>query len=251
MKVSIITVCKNAQGTIEQTIKSVISQDYKNIEYLIIDGKSTDKTLDIVNKYKSKISVIVSEPDNGLYYAMNKGLEKSTGDIIYFLNSGDLLFNRHTISNIVNVFKKNNADVVYGDIALYESDNPKKLILRRQNRVNDFFLIHDTIYHQSIFAKKYIFEKYGKFDTRYKLAADYEWILRLIIKNNIPFYYTNQVVAKFLRGGLSFNEVESFKERFAILPVYFNFLQVVLNGFFFWLLYRVFVKIRRDCFSIG
>lgn len=251
MKVSIITVCKNAQNTIEQTIKSVISQNYNNIEYLIIDGKSTDKTLNIIKRYKSKISTIISEPDEGLYYAMNKGVEKSTGDIIYLLNSGDLLFSRHTISNIVKVFKKNNSDVVYGDIALYESNNPKKLILRRQNHVSNFFLVHDTIYHQSIFTKKYIFEKYGKFDTQYKLQADYEWILRLIIKNNITFYYTNQVVAKFLRGGLSFNEVESFKERFTILPQYFNFFQVVFNGFIFWLLYRIFVKMRRECFSKG
>lgn len=251
MKVSVITVSKNAQETIERTIKSVISQNYKDIEYLIVDGKSTDKTLDIVNKYKDKIDVIVSEPDGGIYYAMNKGIEKSTGDIIYFLNSGDLLFNRHTISNIVKVFKKNNSDIIYGDIALYESDNRKKLILRRQNRVSSFFLVRDTIYHQSIFVKKYIFERYGKFDLQYKLQADYEWILRLIIRNNIPFYYSNQTVAKFLRGGLSFNEIESFKERFKILPLYFNFFQVVLNGFCFWFVYRLFVKIRREYFSKG
>lgn len=251
MKVTIITVCKNAQDTIEATIKSVLSQNYKNIEYIIIDGKSTDNTFNILKRYKSNISVIVSEPDNGLYYAMNKGIDKSTGDILYFLNSGDLLFNAYTISNVVRVFKKTNSDVVYGDIALYESGNSKKYILRRQDHVSGFFLVHDTIYHQSIFAKKYIIERYGKFDVRYRLQADYEWILRLIIRNNVPFYYSSQTVAKFLRGGLSFNEIESFKERFTILPRYFNLFQVIFNGFFFWLLYRVYVKIRRDFFSKG
>lgn len=251
MKVTIITVCKNAQDTIEATIKSVLYQDYKNIEYIIIDGKSIDKTLGIINKYKKKISTIVSEEDSGIYFAMNKGIEKSTGDILYFLNSGDLLFNTNVISSVVKVFNKTNSSIVYGDIELYESGNQVKLILRRQNHVNNFFLVHGTIYHQSIFAKKYIFEKYGKFDTRYKLQADYEWILRLIIRHNIHFYYTNQIVAKFLRGGLSINEVESFKERFTILPRYFNLFQVVFNGFFFWLLYRVYVKIRRDYFSKG
>lgn len=251
MKVTIITVCKNAQGTIEATIKSVLSQNYKNIEYIVIDGKSTDKTLNILHKYKNQISAIVSESDHGLYFAMNKGIAKSTGDILYFLNSGDQLFDNNTISNIVKVFKKTNSDIVYGDIELYESGNQVKRILRRQDHVSNFYLVHDTIYHQSIFAKKHIFKKYGKFDTRYKLQADYEWILRLIIRNNVPFYYSSQTVAIFLRGGLSFNEIESFKERFTILPRYFNLFQVIFNGFFFWLLYRVYVKIRRDCFSKG
>lgn len=251
MKVSIITVCKNAQDTIEATVRSVISQNYRNIEYLIIDGESTDKTLDIIKKYKSKVNTIISEPDEGIYYAMNKGIERSIGEVIYFLNSGDLLFDKSTISRVVKTIENNNSDIIYGDIALYESDNPKKLILRRQDNVNKFFLVHDTIYHQSIFTRRHIFEKYGKFDIKYKLSADYEWILRSVVKNKVSFYHTNQIMAKYLRGGMSFNEKESFKERFKILPLYFSFPQVVLNGFLFWLIYRVFVKINRDLFSNG
>ena len=248
MKVSIITVCKNAQDTIEQTIKSVISQTYNNIEYLIIDGKSTDKTLDIVNKYKNKISGIISEPDGGLYYAMNKGIEKSTGDIIYFLNAGDLLFDRNTVSNVINIFKKKKTYIVYGDVAFYNSDIPMKLILRRQNNVNNIFLTYGTISHQSIFAKRNIFKKYGKFI----LQADYEWILRSFVKNKIRSYYTNQTITKYLREGLSSNsEINGFRERLKILPLYFSFPQILFNGLLIWFLYRIVKKVKRDWFSKG
>ena len=174
MKITIITVCKNAQDTIEQTIKSVISQTYNNIEYLIIDGKSTDKTLDIVNKYKNKIDIIISDPDEGIYYAMNKGIEKSSGDIIYFLNSGDLLFNKTTISNVVKLFKKRNSDILYGDVLLYNKDGLEGPIVKQHKNVNRFYLARDGIYHQAMFVKRNLFKKYGNFNIRFKLQADYE-----------------------------------------------------------------------------
>lgn len=252
MKVSIITVCRNAQDTIEKTIKSVIDQDYKDIEYIIIDGKSTDKTLDVVNKYKDHIDIIISEQDGGIYYAMNKGIEKSNGDIIYFLNAGDLLFKKNTVLNIVNIFLIKKTNIVYGDVAFYNSDNPKKLILRRQNKVNNFFLTYGTVSHQSIFTKRNVFKKYGKFNTQFKLQADYEWILRLFIKNKISSYYTNQIITKYLRGGLSSNsEINGLKERLKILPLYFNIPQILFNGILLWFLYRMVKKIKRDWFSKG
>ena len=251
MKVSIITVCKNAQDTIKRTIRSVIDQDYQDIEYLIIDGVSTDETLNIVNKHRRKIDTIISEPDKGLYYAMNKGIKKSNGDIVYFLNAGDMLFKANTISKVVKAFEKNHVDIIYGDIVLYNPDQPQKLILRSQKNVSNFFLGHDTIYHQSIFTKKHIFEKYGGFDTQFKLVADYDWILRSLIKHKISNYYLKLTMAKFLRGGLSFNESESIKERFRVLLRYFSPAQVVLNGFLFWLVHRVLVKINREFFSKG
>lgn len=251
MKVTIITVCKNAQDTIERTIQSVIAQDYQDIEYLIIDGGSTDETLNIVNQYRRQIDTIISEPDKGLYYAMNKGIEKSNGDILYFLNSGDMLFKTNTISTVVKVFEKNKVDIIYGNIVLYNPNQPQKLIIRSQKNISNFFLGHDTIYHQSIFTKKHIFVKYGKFNTQYKLLSDYEWILRLFIKHKVSNHYLNQIVAKFLRGGLSFNEIESFKERFKILPLYFHPFQVISNGFLYWLVHRLLVKINREFFSKG
>src|SRR3989338_780018 len=118
MKVTIITVCKNAQDTIEETIKSVASQDYKDIEYLIIDGKSTDETLKIINKYKNKIDNIISEPDKGIYYAMNKGIKRSTGDLVYFLNSGDLFFDKNTVLNVVKLFDKNKIPAYHANLVI-------------------------------------------------------------------------------------------------------------------------------------
>lgn len=253
MKVSIITVCKNAQDTIEQTIKSVISQTYNNIEYLIIDGKSTDNTLAIVNKYKNMVTAVISEKDEGLYYAMNKGIDLSTGDIIYFLNSGDILFDKNIISHIVKIFNENETDFVFGDIAFYNSDKPNRLILGCQNNVSNFFLAHATISHQTIFAKKNVFVKYGKFDTQYRLQADYEWILRSIIKNKVPYYYTKLTIVKYLREGFSVNngEIQGLKERLKILPLYFNITQILFNGLLLWFLYRMVKKIKRDWFSKG
>lgn len=251
MKVTIITVCKNAEDSIEATIKSVLSQNYKNIEYIIIDGKSTDKTLGIINKYKKRISAIVSEPDNGIYSAMNKGIGRSKGDILYFLNSGDQLFSKDTVSHIVKAFIDSNSDIVYGDIALCESLNQKQYILRRQSHASKYFLAHDTIYHQSIFVKKRLFEKYGTFSTKYSIAADYEWILRLYVKNKIPFIYVNQTIAKYLRGGRSANEVVNLRERLSILPIYFDNYTVIINGLLFWGLNRIVSKIKREWFLVG
>lgn len=248
MKVSIITVCKNAQDTIERTIKSVISQTYNNIEYLIIDGKSTDKTLDIVNKYQNKISTIVSESDSGIYYAMNKGVRKSTGDIVYFLNSGDLLFNKDTISDVAKLFKEKNSNVLYGDVLLYDENNPEGLNIEQHKNINKFYLAHDGIYHQAMFVKKDLFEKYGKFNTRFKLLADYEWTLRVLIRNNVTANRIDKIIAKYLFGGASSNYKETWKERFQILPLYFSFFEVIFVGIFYWLIYHVVIKIRRECF---
>lgn len=237
MKVSVITVCKNAQDTIEETIKSIVSQTYKNIEYLIIDGKSTDKTLDIIDKYKSRINTFISEPDDGIYYAMNKGIRKSTGEIVYFLNAGDLFFRKGTVSKIVKLFKSKKVDIIYGDIILFDPHSPKNNVVKCYRHVDKVFLAHWSIYHQALFAKKSVFDKYGAFDTKYKLAADYEWLLRLIIKQKLPSLYTNQIIAMYLLGGISQRSLGRFyKERFKVLFSYFSIPQI--------LLYNLLMKLR-------
>lgn len=251
MKVSIITVCKNAQDTIEQTIRSVISQNYKNIEYLVIDGKSTDKTMDIVNRYKDKIDVIVSERDGGIYYAMNKGVEKSSGDVIYFLNSGDFLFDERIVSDIVNEFKKTNSDIIYGDALLYYENYPKRLILKRHININRLYLARDGIYHQAMFVKKDLFVKYGGFDTRFKLSADYEWTLRVLVRNNATTDRINKIIVKYLLGGACSNNKETLKERYQILPLYFSLFEVFFIGLLYWFIYHAVIKIKRECFRLG
>lgn len=251
MKVSIITVCKNAQDTIEKTIKSVIDQDYRDIEYIIIDGKSTDKTLDILLKYKDKIDIIISEPDEGIYSAMNKGIEKSSGDIIYFLNSGDLLFNTVIISSVVKLFKKRDPDILYGDILLYNKNNPKELTLVKHKNVDRFYLARDGIYHQAMFVKKNLFKKYGNFNIQFKLQADYDWTLRVLIKNKAIASRIDKTIAQYLQNGASSNYKKTWKERFQILPLYFSLSEVIFVGIFYWLTYHIVIKIKREYFLKG
>jgi len=232
MKITIITVCKNAQDTIEQTIKSVISQDYNNIEYIIIDGKSTDKTLDIVNKYKNKIKTVISEPDNGIFEAMNKGIKFSTGEIVNFLNAGDGFYKKSTISKVVELFKKHNSDIIYGDAILYDQNNPENNVLKSHKYVDGISLARWSICHQALFTKKNVFDKYGDFTNKYKINGDYEWLLRNILKNKTSFFYTNQVIVKYLIGGISWfgNRAKFYYERIRIAIKYYNVFGFLINN---------------------
>lgn len=232
MKVTIITVCKNAQDTIEATIKSVVFQDYKNIEYIIIDGKSTDQTLVVIDKYKTKIKKVVSQPDDGIYYAMNKGMNYASGDIVNFLNAGDVFYKKNTVSGIVKLFKKYNPDIIYGDAVLYDTNNPQNDVLKSHKYVDDISLARWSICHQAMFTAKNIFDKYGKFEIRYKIAADYDWLLRLYIKNKVNFLYTNRVVIRYLIGGVSwYQDLKKFYyERITIAMKYYGLFRFIINN---------------------
>jgi glycosyltransferase involved in cell wall biosynthesis len=199
MKISVITVCRNAEHTIETTIKSVLGQTCKTIEYVIIDGKSTDKTLNIIRKYKAGIDVLVSEPDKGIYDAMNKGVKKCTGDWIYFLNSGDTFYNQDVITNISRELSKiKDADLVYGNISTDQG-------LIKFSRVNRFFLIRGTICHQAMFIRKKLFSEFGFFNLNYKIASDYEWLLRIIYTYKRKIKYVDRIIADYSLTGISNN----------------------------------------------
>lgn len=232
MKITIITVCKNAQNAIEKTIKSVVDQDYKNIEYIVIDGKSTDKTQSIIKKYKDKISTVISEPDNGIYDAMNKGIKISSGKIINFLNAGDNFYKKDTVSDILRLFRKYKSDIIYGDAVLYDAQNTKSNILKRHKFVDYISLSRWSICHQAIFTKKIIFDKYGKFNEKYKIAADYDWLLRLYIKNKVNFLYTNKVVVRYSIGGISWlqDRKRFYYERITIAVRYYGALRFIINN---------------------
>lgn len=235
MKVTIITVCRNARDTIEKTIQSVLSQDYNNIEYIIIDGKSTDNTLEIINKYKSKITKTISESDKGIYDAMNKGIKISKGMIINFLNSGDYYYNNNTISYVVRKFEKVNTDIIYGDAILYdEYGNIKKI----HKNVDSISLARWAICHQAIFVKKSIFKKYGNFNIKYKINSDYEWLLRCIIKNKCKSLYVDKIIVNYLMGGLSETSLYKFySERIKISLSY--------HGVFGFIKNNIILKIRN------
>lgn len=198
MKVSIITVCYNSVKTLEKTIQSVLSQTYKNLEYIIIDGGSTDGTLEIIEHYKDCISLCISEPDNGIYDAMNKGIQHSHGDIIGIINSDDW-YAENSVKWVVQYFQHYNVDVVYGDVLLIDengsADKPKDCPL-------DTLWYQMALPHPTVFIKKQSYQTYGLYSLQYKLSADYELILRLY-SNHIKFGYINKIIAYFRLGGSS------------------------------------------------
>lgn len=197
--ISVITVCFNCRDTIEKTIGSVINQTYSDIEFIIIDGGSTDGTIDIINTYHQKISLIISEKDAGIYDAMNKGFAHSHGDIIYFLNSGDLLANSDTIEKIHKVFQDcPGVALVFGDIIEY-GEHPDRYCSMYHESLIQYF--PQAICHQAIFSRRCAFEKGGIFDLRYPIFADRDWIFRCIFLNNLKIQHIPKAVCNYLTGG--------------------------------------------------
>lgn len=205
MKISIITVVFNAKDTIKSTIESVINQTYNNIEYLIIDNKSTDGTLDIIQNYKNKIAKIISEKDDGIYDAMNKGLKNATGEVIAFLNGDDLYLNNNVIKEIMEIFATTDTDSVYTDAIFVDRYNID--LIKRYWKTGTYkkekFLTGFQIPHPAFFCKKSIFDRYGAFDLNLKISADFELILRFLYKHNIKTFYLNKPIVKIRTGGIS------------------------------------------------
>jgi len=194
--ITVVTICYNAVDTIEETIKSVIEQTYPNIEYIVIDGGSTDGTVDIIKKYQDKISYWVSEPDRGIYDAMNKGTMKANGRWINFMNSGDVFYNNHILED---VFSNNidNADVIYGSVML---DKKGKEIEVRPGSFDEFWK-GSRFCQQSAFISTELHKKHP-YDLQYKIAADFNFFYN-IYKENKVFLFVDLVVSKISLGGLS------------------------------------------------
>ena len=218
MLFSIITVTYNAAQWLERTIQSVISQSYPNIEYLIIDGNSTDGTLGLVKKYQSAIAHCVSEPDKGLYDAMNKGLKLASGDYVWFINAGDMLYSETTVQEIANLLEgKNLPDILYGETKIVDS-NENTLSMRRlkapENLSWKSFRMGMLVCHQSFLVKRTIVESY---DLQYRYTSDYDWCIRCMKKAD-TIVNTHLILSRFLEAGLSAaNRKEALKERYRIM----------------------------------
>ena len=204
-KISIITVCFNCEGLIERTIKSIIDQTYTNVQYIIIDGGSTDDTLNVIKRYEDSIDVLLSESDNGIYDAMNKGLRMATGDIIGILNSDDMYADNSTIASVVRAITENNVDSCYGDLVYVKRDDTAQVV--RQWNAGEYkkekFKTGWMPPHPTFFCKKSVYEKYGFLNLDFPLAADYELMLRLLYKYNISTTYIPKVLVKMRTGGTS------------------------------------------------
>ena len=175
-KFSIITVCYNAAANLEQTIQSVLCQDYKNLEYIIIDGKSTDATAIILDKYKADIDHLTSEPDKGIADAMNKGLKCATGGWILFLHAGDYLLSGDTISTVQAYIQKNLGYDIYAFNILFGNSN--RWVEKQSKGFQAWINVKTQFQHQSTICCDRIFQKIGNFDTDYQIAMDYDWFLR-------------------------------------------------------------------------
>ncbi|MBN1250828.1 MAG: glycosyltransferase [Bacteroidales bacterium] len=211
MKISIITAVYNNESTIKKTIESVINQTYTDIEYIVIDGKSTDNTLNLVKNYSENISRIISENDEGMYYALNKGIKLASGEIIGFLHADDFYSNNLIIEKIANEFKKSKSDSLYGDLQYVRKADTNKII---RNWKSGEFIFENLKKgwmppHPTFFVKKEIYKKLGVFDTSYKIAADYELITRFLGKYKISTVYLPIVIVKMRWGGKSNNNIKN------------------------------------------
>lgn len=205
MKVSIITVSYNAVKTIEDTIKSVLSQDFNDIEYIVIDGNSSDGTQDVISKYIKNIDHFISEPDKGIYYGMNKGVALATGDVVGILNADDIYTDNNVVSSIVNVFDLKNTDSVYADLE-YVDEIDLNLIKRKWKSgeyKKDNFLEGWMPPHPTFFIKRKHYLNYGFFNTSLRSAADYELMLRMLFKNKLTAEYLPKSIIKMRVGGMS------------------------------------------------
>ncbi|MEO5645493.1 MAG: glycosyltransferase family 2 protein [Bacteroidia bacterium] len=205
MKISIITASFNNADTIADTIRSVLAQDYVDMEYIIIDGGSSDDTLKIADEFKSGISRLISEKDNGIYFALNKGIEKSTGDVIAFLHADDIFADPNVITKVMQLFKEKNVESVYGDLHYVDRADTKKIIRnwRSGEYTHGLFSKGWMPPHPSFFLKKEIYEKFGTFNTSFRSAADYELMLRMLHKHKISTAYLPEVIVRMRVGGVS------------------------------------------------
>ena len=203
MKTSIITVCLNSVATIEDTIKSILIQDYKDIEHIVVDGGSTDGTLEILANYRNRIAKCVSESDKGIYDAMNKGIRLSSGNIVAALNSDDIYASKSIISEMVEFMQGNDLDAAYGDLVYVNCKNTNRItrFWKTGTYKKRAFSYGWVIPHPTFFCRKQVFEKYGYFNEDFQIAADFELMLRFVEKYQIKIGYLPKVIVKMRAGG--------------------------------------------------
>ncbi len=228
-KLSIITIVYNNVRDIERTLQSVLNQTYPNIEYLVIDGASNDGTLEILKKYESRLSKLITEKDEGIYDAMNKGLAAATGDYVLFMNSGDELYAPDTVQKVFATAE--DADIYYGETEMYD-ENWQSLGRRRHQAPAKFtwksFRLGMSVSHQAIYIRRSLTEAY---DLQYQLSSDIDWVIRAAKKAK-KIVRVEAYVAKYLVGGMSKKRhIQSLKERFAIFTKHYGLIPNLFNHF--------------------
>ena len=212
MKISIITVVYNNEQFIADAIESVLSQTYNDVEYIIIDGGSTDKTVEIIEGYKGRIQTVVSEKDTGLYDAMNKGIALATGEVVGILNSDDIYYHAKVLEEIMALFKADtNAGAVYGNIVYCAKENIMKVVRRWVTKAHykTFFEDGEIPPHPGLFVKKKIYDTVGGYNLSFKIAADYEFMIRAFRANGFKLIFINKFLVRMRMGGASNKSIKN------------------------------------------
>lgn len=205
MKISIITVCFNAAAHIDETMRSVVMQDHPDIEHIVIDGGSTDGTQARIERYREVLAHFSSEPDHGVYDAMNKGLRKATGDVIAFVNAGDMIVHRACVSEMVAEFARGDADAIYGDAYMVDPDDIGRVrrFWKGGTYDRERFRYGWMPPHLGTYIRKEIYDRFGCFRTDLQVSADYELMFRFMYKHRIRVRYVPKVLVRFRLGGVS------------------------------------------------
>ncbi len=211
MKITVITAVLNNKETIVDAIESVLSQTYKDIEHIVIDGASMDGTVELVRSYGDKIDKIVSEPDEGIYDALNKGIGLATGDVVGFLNSDDIYAHDRVLEKIAEAFKREKVDSTYGDLNYVKREDISTVVRHWKSHLFSEKKLRQGWMppHPTFYVKREIYEKYGMFDTSFEIAADYDSILRFLGKHRISTTYIHGVLVKMRLGGVSNRDLKS------------------------------------------
>jgi glycosyltransferase involved in cell wall biosynthesis len=223
MKISVITVVYNNSEHITSAVESVLLQNYSEIEYIVIDGGSTDGTIQLIEDYQDKISLFLSEPDGGIYDALNKGIRFATGEAIGFLHSDDLFAHDNVVSQVVEEFVDNKIDIVYGDLDYVMKDQINTVVRHWQagefsrNKLRYGWMPP----HPTFYARRNLYQKFGGFDLNYRIAADYDSMLRILSDEAVKSYYIPEVLVKMRLGGVSnrslINIIRKTKEDYRVL----------------------------------
>ena len=204
-RISIITVAFNSHKTISDTIDSILKQSYSNIEYIIVDGGSTDGTSEIIRSYGSRISTFISEPDKGLYDAINKGIRLATGDVVGLLNSDDYFYNANVIKDVAKSFEENDIDAVFGDVIFVDNKNLSKVTRFYSSKYFRLWKFRFGFMpaHPTFYAKRELFEQIGYYKSDYKIATDFELLVRFLFINHINYKYIQMPFVSMRRRGVS------------------------------------------------
>ena len=245
MKISVVTVCFNSEKFIKDAIDSVLAQDYPNIEYIIIDGGSTDNTIPIIESYGNKISNFISQPDKGIYDAMNKGLKLATGKFIAILNSDDFYIHNNVISSVVKRLKKENTDCLYADLIYVNRTDPTINVRYWKSKpfIQSSFKLGWHPAHPTFIVKNNVYKKFGYFSLEFKIAADFELMLRFLEKHKISSTYYPEPRIKMRLGGTTNKSIKNIVSQ--NIECYKAFKSNNLNVSIFYPIFRLLPKLMQ------